>query len=730
MDPNNQVVIVSMRLPVSVSKTNTGLSFTQSSGGLATAVGSTDLAKNSIWVGWPGIASDNLTKNDKQEIKIKLKSLGCRPVFLSQAQIDSYYSGYSNATLWPILHYFPSRTKFDKEFWRSYKKVNSLFAKSVKAVYENGAKIWVHDYQLMLLPNLLRSAHPKAQIGFFLHTPFPSYEIFRLIPERKQLLEGLLGADLIGFHTYDYVTHFLNSVLRLDGRESLLGLINVNGRKVKADAFPIGIDYKKFAISAKNKQVKKILESFNLFSEKTKVILSVDRTDYSKGIPERLAAIEHFIKYNPQYLGKVVFVILAIPSRGGIEAYDELRLTIEQKISRINGEFSTVDWSPIIYRHQHTTFDTLTAMYSLADVMLVTPLRDGMNLVAKEYVATKHKDKGVLILSETAGVATELPDALLVNPNDYNSIADALKLALQMPGAEQKQRMRQMQARVAEYTAQKWAEDFMIELEHTTDDSGENSKYINPKQEKEMTNSYSKAHSRLILLDYDGTLRSFVRSPKAELAKPSAKINRIIKKLVADKHNKVVIVSGRSKSTLASYFNEKSLDLIAEHGGWIFNTGHWVKPGLTSSKWKKSVKSILLKFASRTPGAIVEEKDFSMVWHYRNVSPDLAYVRTEELKMQLQNVIDTKDIGVFDGKKSIEIKPRRLQKGALVTEIVSDNQWDFIMAIGDDNTDEDMFMALPERAYTIKVGAEQTNARFALHDASGVITLLELLSKN
>lgn len=724
----NKLIIVSTRLPVSVKKHNGTLSYKASSGGLATGVSYVSKSRDSIWVGWPGIASDELTAQDKRAITKELKRQNCHPVFLSQNQINLYYSGYCNATLWPLFHYFTNKTRHNINFWQSYIEVNKLFAKETAQFINNNSQTWVHDYQLMLLPELLRSKHKKAEIGFFLHTPFPSFEIFRLLPEREQLLRGLLGANLVGFHTYDYVRHFLSSVRRTLGYESHLGALQVEGTIVQTDAFPIGIDYKKFAKSSRKRAVKKVVKSIALSQDKTKVILAVDRADYSKGIPARLDAYECFLSQNPRYHGKVVLVLLAVPSRSDIDSYQELRETIEQKVSRINGAYSSVDWSPITYLHKSLPFDELTALYAMADVMLVTPLRDGMNLVAKEYIATKHKQIGVLVLSEMAGVASELPEALQVNPNNTEAVADSIAKALEMPPDEQRQRMRTMQKRISEYTIGRWAEDFLSQLATAkTGNSSVNS--LSRADRSNLQKDYRTASSRLILLDYDGTLKEFVSSPSAAMARPSRRVKIALKKLSKDKINKIVIISGRPKNVLQSFFEDINLGLIAEHGGWMLDAGGWVKSSLSAKKWKKPIRHLIEAYTSRTPGSLIEEKDFSIVWHYRQVAPDLAYVRTQALRMELMNALSDSEIDVFEGQKILEVKPRRMHKGAIVTDMISEHQWDFIMAIGDDYTDEDIFAALPKRSYSIHVGSGETKAHYTLKSVSDVVKLIEDLSK-
>jgi len=722
---NDKMVIVSTRLPVSVSRVNGILCFNSSPGGLSTAINSLKKSDDSVWIGWPGIPSDDLTRSEKKQIITELHKHGCYPVFLTNDEVNSFYSGYSNSTLWPLFHYFPTRARYNDTYWQSYQAVNKLFAQTALKFATNNTMIWVHDYQLMLVPHMIRKQQADASIGFFLHTPFPSFEIFRLIPEREELLQGLLGANLIGFHTYDYVHYFLVSIVKILGLENSLGTIKIGNRLVHTDAFPISIDYSRFAQESKNRKVSAILKSFSLLRLKTKVILSVDRADYTKGIPERLDAFEQFLDRYPQYIRKAILVIIAVPSRSDVNEYQDLRATIEQKVSRINGKFSTIDWSPITYRYQPVPFEELSALYTLADVMLVTPLRDGMNLVAKEYVASRTSHNGALVLSDMAGAAIELTDALLVNPNNSSQVADAIYEGLRMSQLQQRKRMKKMQSRISEYSIEKWGEDFMSELSVAINRKNLSLKSITPDQTNTLVNDYSHSRKRLILLDYDGTLKEFSNSPLAKYSEPTAKLRKIIKVLTKDKNNNVVIISGRKKTALSSYFKNRDLGLIAEHGGWIFNLGQWVTFNTNPKQWKNSIRPILKKFVARTPGSELEEKDFSLVWHYRRVQPNLAYVRKEALKIKLRNALQSDDIGVYEGQKTIEIKPKRMNKGAAVNDLVKTN-WDFVLAIGDDYTDEDMFLALPSTAYTINVGIQDTNARFQV---GGVDEVLQLIQK-
>jgi len=727
---NKPFIIVSNRLPVSVSKVDGQLTFTPSNGGLATAMASLKV-DGQVWIGWPGIASDELTSADKAAITRKLKEYNCYPVFLSAAQVHNFYEGYANDTLWPLFHYFQSLATHNTVYWKSYIEVNKLYSRAIVKQALETATIWVHDYHLMLLPNILRKQLPDSSIGFFLHIPFPSYEIFRLLPERKEILEGLLGADLLGFHTYDYARHFMSSTLRLLGHESQHGTLRINQRTITVDAFPIGIDYKKFVAATKSGAVDKELEVLDNSYKGQKVILSVDRLDYSKGIANRLDAFEQFMRQYPQYHKKVSLLMIAVPSRTEVEAYKELRDYIEQTVSRINGMFATVDWTPISYQFKNLPFEQVVALYAKADVALVTPLRDGMNLVAKEYVASKQKRPGVLVLSELTGAIDELPESLRINPNNSNSIVKAIRKALVMPLREQRQRLRTMQHRLAQYSVQRWANDFIEQLDRTKrKQTAISEKLLTSQNQTDMISDYHRAKKRLFLFDYDGTLVNFVNTPDPAAARPPSRLLSILKALASDKRNEVCIISGRTRDALESWFKGLPLTLVAEHGSWVKQEGNWAQEQMSFQHYKDLLLPVLETYAERTPGARIEVKNFALVWHYDNVVPELAFDRTTNLRHELHTLIDSNEVGVFNGRKILEIKPRGIHKGTIAAELMDSGQADFVLCLGDDYTDEDMFKALPEDTYTVKVGIKDTHARFHVTTVNDALKLLEKLQKS
>ncbi len=432
----SRLIIVSNRLPVSVARQDDTLTFQPSAGGVATGIGSLAQPTERLWFGWPGIASDRLGSTHKHQITEGLDEHGCKPIFLSSAEMRDYYFGFANRTIWPLFHYFTQYTVFNETYWRAYRNVNEHFCRDMLPLLKPDDRIWVHDYQLMLLPEMLRAKRPDAEIGFFLHIPFPSFELLRLLPWRRELLEGMLGADLIGFHEYEYVRHFLSSVYRISDYEPHLSQLMVHNRLVRVDAFPMGIDYQRFAESSRKPEVLREIDKIKP-NEGRQLIISVDRLDYTKGILKRLEAYDWFLKQYPEYRKKVSLVVVAVPSRTKVDVYNELREQIEQIVGHINGEYGTLNWTPISYMYRSLPFDRLAALYALADVALITPLRDGMNLVAKEYVACQQDKEhpGILILSEMAGAASELAEAVVINPHDKEAIAAALRQALEMPQA-------------------------------------------------------------------------------------------------------------------------------------------------------------------------------------------------------------------------------------------------------------------------------------------------------
>lgn len=720
----SRLIIVSNRLPITIARKGESLKLQTSVGGLTSGLETFHKSHSSLWVGWPGYVVGKREEEIKF-IKKKLKASDCYPIFLSPYNVENYYHGFCNKIIWPLFHYFTQHVEYEDRYWQAYQRVNKHFCDILCRLIKPKDKIWIHDYHLMLLPNLLRKRKPDATIGFFLHIPFPSSDVFRLLPGRSDIIKGLLGADLIGFHTHDYVHHFVESTRRLLGHEYSLGNINTENRRIKVDAFPMGIDYERFNSAASKSIVQKELEKVRKKVGTQKVIISIDRLDYTKGLPERLLAYDLFLEKYPTYRKKVVLILVAVPSRTTVEHYAHLKRQVDEHISRINGKYGDIGWNPIWYLYRFLPFNKLVALYMIGDVALVTPTRDGMNLIAKEYLASRYDKQGVLILGEMAGAAKELGEALVVNPNNREEIADAIHNALTMSDDEQVRRNEIMQRRLQRYDIERWAHDFMERMHHVkTIQQNINISKINETLVKKIRSHYIKSRKRLLLLDYDGTLTSFTENP--DHARPTKEIHTILSALSRDPKNEVVIVSGRNRKTLDQWFRTLSLSLIAEHGVWIKKKNTtWKLIESIDAQWKKRILPMLELYADRTPGSFIEEKEYSLVWHYRKADPKLALLRAGELKEALRHLTSNLDLGILEGSKVVEIKNTGINKGRAVLRWLKSQRWDFIFAIGDDWTDEDIFNALPRAAYSIKVGIGITEARYCVEDPLAVRNLLK-----
>ncbi|KAG5356644.1 Alpha,alpha-trehalose-phosphate synthase [UDP-forming] [Yarrowia sp. C11] len=463
------VLVISNRLPVTISKEEDGsYKYTMSSGGLVTALSGLKQSTTFQWFGWPGL---EIPEKDKSRLISDLESMfSCVPVFMDDDLADLHYNGFSNSILWPLFHYHPGEMNFDQVAWEAYTQANRLFAKKVASIVKPGDIVWVHDYHLMLLPEMLReevkhnSALDDLKIGFFLHTPFPSSEIYRILPVRKEVLTGVLSCNLIGFHTYDYARHFLSSVSRILDLETMPNGTYYKGRHVVVGAFPIGIDVNKFIEGCKRPVVQQRIAQLQDKFKGIKVVVGVDRLDYIKGVPQKLHAFEVFLSEHPEWIGKVVLVQVAVPSRGLVEEYQNLRAVVNELVGRINGMFGTVEFTPIHFMHRSVDFNELISLYSISDVCFVSSTRDGMNLVSYEYVACQTEKHGSLILSEFTGAAQSLNGALIVNPWNTEDMAEALYDSLTFSPEKKAENHRKLFKYVSKYTSQHWGEAFVSEL--------------------------------------------------------------------------------------------------------------------------------------------------------------------------------------------------------------------------------------------------------------------------
>lgn len=461
-------IIVSNRLPVTIfQKRDNSYLIKQSVGGLATGLNAflrniqnSDLSH--LWVGWAGI-NNNVTEEVANALQ--LQQLHCHPVNIPENIMNEFYGGFCNESLWPLFHDCWEFYSYNNDLWENYKKVNEIFCKRILQIIQPDDVIWIHDYHLLYLAKLLRQKCPHHQIGFFLHIPFPSPTTFANLPRqcRNEILKGMLGADLIGFHTEEYRQNFISCV-----EENLKIKVGANNivsavHQAKVNVYPMGIDFEYFQQQARNM----LTNDENIFGEQanhTKIMLSVDRLDYTKGIVNRINAYGKFLEDNETWRKKISLVSIIAPSRDNITSYKTLKKEIDEAVGKINGRFGDMEWTPITYMYRAFTVDQIIKLYALSDIGIVTPIRDGMNLVAKEYIAAKINHKGVLILSEKAGAACELTEALLVKPTCINSIAIAMKQAVEMSEEKQQQDLEIMHRKLQKNNIVEWGKNFLGDL--------------------------------------------------------------------------------------------------------------------------------------------------------------------------------------------------------------------------------------------------------------------------
>ncbi len=723
-----KLIIVSNRLPLEVRFESGEWQMKRSSGGLASALDGISRQISFDWVGWPGT---DVPARERPALTRRLsEEYRYYPVFLTQTEIDRFYNGFSNRVLWPLFHYLPSRADFSLRYWKDYQEVNQKFADHVLAIAKNGDLVWVHDYHLFLVPALLREKNPALKIGFFLHTPFPSSEIYRLLPVRREILEGLLGSDLIGFQTPDYLRHFTNTCLRVLGIETRPHDVLFNSRRVQLRCHPIGIATDRFVEQANSEPVQEKEKKLRRDFANQKIVLGVDRLDHIKGISLKLKAYEEFLERYPELAEKSLLLQVAVPSRSDVREYREMKRDIDGAVGRINGRFGTPHHTPIAYLAHPISPDELCALYKIADVILITSVRDGMNLVSHEYVACQGDKSGVLILSEFAGASYVFPDALLVNPWDIQQVAKSIRDALLMPDEDKAARAQKNFANVRAFNSLAWARRFVKDLRAAPP------VYTQPAQNLKnfyllLQREYGRAATRLILLDYDGTLVPFESLP--EKATPPKALLSLLSKFTDDERNSIYLVSGRDRNQLAEWFSPlPRLGLSAEHGLFLKRPVEidWLAlENPPPTEWLADLLPILEEYTRRTPGSFIETKTHSLAWHYRDADPEFGEWQAHEIALHIDHSASKFPIEPLFGNRVLEIRPRGIHKGKILRYIAGDSGLPrFILAFGDDATDEDLFAALPAESWSCRVGSSETLARFYLDRLEETIDVLAELA--
>ncbi len=722
-----RVLIVANRLPVTVKATDSGVEVQKSSGGLATGLLRPHEQSGGLWIGWSG-APEELTAAQHAELDQQLAAMRLVAVPLTLDQVTRYYEGFSNGVLWPLFHYLLDQVPLHVRDWDAYVEVNERFAEKVAEQYEPGDLIWVHDYQLLLLPDLLRKRLPDARIGFFLHIPFPSEELFRTLPERDRLLRGMLGADLVGFHTPGYLRHFATSVTQL-GLTVEIDRVQLSDREVRLGVFPMGIDAASFAALAENPAVQTEVKALR-GDESVRLLVGVDRLDYTKGIPRRLLSYEKMLQTHPELRERVRLVQVAVPSRTGVEAYQEFRALVDGLVGRINGDFGTPRWVPVHYIYRSLSEEELVALYRAADVMLVTPLRDGMNLVAKEFVASRTDGDGVLVLSEFAGASWELPEAVQVNPYDIDGMADSAYRALTMGPEERRTRLAPLRVRVETYDVHHWAATFLEQLESITKRTAQPTHAPGgaAAARQALLTRLREAEDLLVLIDYDGTLVPYTSTP--DLARPDTALMELLEELARRPRTELHIVSGRTREALERWLGRLPVALHAEHGFWSRSPdgSTWAPATEVTGEWREPALAILRDITARTPGSLIEVKSVALAWHYRMADQEAGARRANELRLHLGQLLSNQPVEILAGHKVLEIRPYGINKGRIVPPLTPERLASTtVLAIGDDRTDEDLFAAVPPDAVTIRVGPGSTRARFRLENVAAVRVLLRSL---
>jgi trehalose 6-phosphate synthase/phosphatase len=727
------LIVASSRLPVTVRRTAAGLTSVAGSGGLVAVLEPLLRDGSARWLGWPGDSphADGRSEPDREQLVRSWEASGYVPINLPADVGRAFYEGYANDTLWPLLHGFPDRVVIDPETWPAYRAANERFAAGIAARLDVSSLVWVHDFQLLLVPELVRAAAPGAAIGFFLHVPFPDSGIFRMLPEREAVLRGVLGADLVGFQTHADLHEFRRVLLQVIGIESRMDRVEVDGRVVRLGVFPIGIVVEEWTRLLQRASVKQRVDELRRRHAGRRLVLSVDRLDYTKGIPERLRAFRRLLREAPERRGQVTLVQVAVPTRERVPRYRELRRQVNELVAEVNGELGTPEWTPVIHLLRTISQPELAALYAAADVAWVTSLRDGMNLVAKEFVACQATEPGALIVSEFAGVAQELGEALRVNPYDEISSAAALARALDMPLDERQERMDAMAIRVRTGSASVWRDRYLRELQAAAQARAASTPTAAPRLDVDELVGAARGGA-LVCLDFDGTLVPI--APRPDDAKPTERVVDVLRRLgAAGGATQVAVLSGRRQQDIERWLGAiPGLWLSAEHGAFLRAPGTtgWrpLRAGADGA-WKGEIRPLFEDFAARLPGSLIEDKAISIAWHYRLGDPEFGGWLAQELVATLGLQLAGSDLTVLRGKRVVEVRYAWATKAEAYAALhAAVPGHGVVVAFGDDRTDEDLFERLPADAWTVKVGRGITAARWSVDGPGDVLRALEAVA--
>ncbi len=722
-------LFVSNRLSARVREQGDAVDVQLTAGGLATALRDVQETTDARWLGWPG----RVAPQHRDVVTLRLAEAGAIPVFLDEGEVAAYYEGYANGVLWPLLHSNLDRLPFDADAdWPAFRAVNQRFATACIDAARAGDPIWVHDFHLALVPGEIRRRVPDARVGFFLHVPFPALQVFRVLPRAHEIITGLLGADVVGFHTATFAEAFVDAArsvgARVDGDR-----VEFAGHVSRVGVFPIGVDVQKIEACAHDDVVRERVAGLKSEARGRTILLGVDRLDYTKGLPRRILAIERLLERWPELAPRLHFVQLAVPTRENTDGYGNFRDVVNRLVGRVNGRFGTATGVPIHFMYREVALPELVALYAAADVMIVTPLRDGMNLVCKEYVAAHVDERGSLVLSELAGAADELEGALLVNPYDIDEVARRLREAILMSDDEQRVRMGMMRRQVRAHDVHRWAARFLGALANAGTMAGATRERCDGSDSLVRDNLGGSAvadtlaggiaravdadHLHLVL-DYDGTLVPIAATPSE--AEPDPALLALLESLAAAPATSVCIASGRDRATLEQWLGALPITLTAEHGAHVRVVGGtWSEAPIPS--WKARAVELMRRLADGSTGSFVEVKHCSVALHTRGIPP----VQRAALEAQAGDLLRAIDdeAEVLFGNCIVEVRMRGQHKGRFIEQLsLGENA--VIVAGGDDTTDDDLFAALPDGSVAVAVGPRCVGARFRVDNPGELRVLL------
>ncbi len=624
--------------------------------------------------------------------------------------MDDQYSGgsrwsmYASRVIWPLLHYIleePTDGRNERKWWADYVRYNQAYADKIQQVYQPGDIIWIHDYNLFLLPQILRQRIPNVYIGLFVHAPFPSSEYLRCLPKRKELLEGMLGSNMVGFQSYAYSRHFISSCTRVLGFESTTAGVDAYGAHVAVDVFSIGIDAVSVEKAAHGPGIDEKMKAIRDLYPDVKLIVGRDRLDSVRGVLQKLRGFEVFLEQFPEWRNKVALVQVTSP---GMSESAKIESKVSELISQINGQYGSLQYAPIQHYPQHIERDEYYALLRVADLGLITSVRDAMNTTTLEFVICQKDHNSPVILSEFTGTAGSLNDAIQVNPWDAQGVARAIHDALTMPESKKRDNQQKLYKHVITNTVQAWVSKFLHRL--LTNVSAYDQSQVTPALDRPLLmEAYKRAERRLFMFDYDGTLTPIVRDPSAAI--PTDRIIRSIKLLASDPKNQVWIISGRDQAFLEAWLGDISeLGLSAEHGSFLkrpFSTTWENLAETIDMKWQDDVYEIFKYFSDRTQGAFIERKKCTLTWHYRQADPEYGQFQARECQSHLESTVVRKyDVEVMIGKANVEVRPTFINKGEIVKKLIAGYRMqdglDLVFCAGDDKTDEDMFRVLRKSA--------------------------------